>query len=145
MSSGNVVGGAHCQISGACGGNLKRLPRWRCSHKPLRKFSPAFFKRRHGSNAVGRWSSSAEDEIPISFESARKGDQVLGLAGGGNVPHRKLGVVQTKFQTATPMGSFDYAVGVSPISLAQPPPYTVCRWLFVLRSTFFHRKLLFKR
>ena len=27
MSSGNVVGGAHCQISGACGGNLKRLPR----------------------------------------------------------------------------------------------------------------------
>ena len=28
-------------------------------------------------------------------------------------------------------------MGVSPISLAQPPPYTVCRWLFVLRSTVF--------
>jgi len=28
------------------------------------KFSPAFFKRRHGSNAVGRWSRSAEREIP---------------------------------------------------------------------------------
>ena len=27
------------------------------------KFSPAFFKRRHGSNAVGRWSPSAEGEI----------------------------------------------------------------------------------
>ena len=56
---------------------------------------------------------------------------------GGNVPLRNLGVVQTKFQTATPRGSFDYAVGVSPISLAQPPPYMVCRWLLVLRSTFF--------
>ena len=111
--------------------------RRRCSHKPLRKFSPAFFKRRHGSNAVGRWSSSAEDEIPISFERARKGEQVLGLAGGGNVPLRNLGGVQTKFQTDTPAGSFDYAVGVSPISLAQPPPYTVCGWLFVLCSTVF--------
>ena len=91
---------------GCAVGIFKLLPRWRCSHKPLRKFSPAFFKRRHGSNAVGRWSSSAEDEIPISFERARKGEQVLGLAGGGNVPLRNLGGVQTKFQTDTPMGSF---------------------------------------
>ncbi len=29
------------------------------------KFSPAFFKRRHGSNAVGRWSPVATGEIPL--------------------------------------------------------------------------------
>ena len=87
-------------LGAAGGGIFKLLPRRRCSHKPLRKFSPAFFKRRHGSNAVGRWSSSAEDEIPISFESARKGEQVLGLAGGNHkwgFPPLKVSIPQERY------------------------------------------------
>jgi len=38
-----------------------------CSHKSKEvKFWSTFFKRWHGSNAVGRWSRSAEREIPLS-------------------------------------------------------------------------------
>ena len=49
---------------------------------------------------MGRWSSSAEDEIPISFESARKGEQVLGLAGENHkwgFPPLKVSILQERY------------------------------------------------
>ena len=76
---------------------------------------------------------------------------------GGNVPLRNLGGVRWEFQTATPMGSFDYAEGDvclncrSPVivcrwefqklSLFQPPPYTVCVGGCIAFYGCFSRKL----
>ena len=122
-AGGNVAGSARSQISGTCGGNFKRIPRPRCSHKLFRKVFARLFQK------------AARIQRRVALVVLRRGRNTFIVRKrpkeGEFSPEEKRG--------RKPQVGFSPSLSPHKPRTLHPKrqPYMVCRWLFVLRSAVF--------